>query len=350
MSKLEQLIAAGRQVRFTMNSAPEPAKIDVPRRQVTTQVMTAMSENRNGYRMLPFVIAEALDSFMSDWQLIGRDHMELTNSYPLRVWQDGEGHGWITRKVVDDLDWERVLNGYYQGTSWAGTAMAVQIDTMAAAELGREFALKVEPGAYLFDVTYIEDSYVKDPAVHEAVFNSAEEAAEDEPDWLIRQALEGRVQPRVKRPEGMLQRAIASVQGVLTTLMNLNINLAADGGDHNPEEDEMTEEQVNALIAAALTEQAGTIETLTQQVTDLTAQVTALNSADVTVLEAAEVEVQQSLTEERVAEITSAALATALGPVTELLQKIVDQPALSAALESDGGTGAKPGKPRHATV
>jgi hypothetical protein len=242
--------AATEEVQFYMNAAPESLKINRAKRQVTTQVMTAFKRNLNGFRMLPEDISDALDSFMAGYQVIGRMHVEVTNSYPIRAWQDSQGNGWLTRQVVDDVDWDRILSGEYGGTSWGGKGLMVQVDQALAQELG------IEPDFYLIMPTYVEDSFVDVPAVQEATFNNAPRTVDTEQDWLIDQVLSGRVAPRVRAPEpSLLQRALDGAADVLRRLPFIGSNNAADSGESNsPEELDMDRTELKELLNEVLDE------------------------------------------------------------------------------------------------
>lgn len=185
-----QLLLNARPVRLHETREFAAGAIDIEHRTVTTCAMVPYSMNLNGWRILPEEIEAALDFYMAYSQAVGRDHKEITNSFPIRAWIDGSGAAWTKKVVADEQDWQNITSGVYRGTSWGGQAMLVVIPEELAAQL------YIPPGDWLFDIEWWEDSYVNEPAVQEATFYNAAEGG----DSLVSQLVGGAVKPRVRYP------------------------------------------------------------------------------------------------------------------------------------------------------
>src|SRR5437868_2389151 len=140
--------------RITKFAKIETAKTDLQRRTVTTQLLTANVPDLHGDIMSRDTITAALDSYMDHSQVVGRMHVEETNSIPRRIWQDEAGNAWTETYVADEADWTAIMNGAYTGLSWAG------------------FAYRTPAGDSLFLLTepeMLEYSFVDKPAVQSEI-------------------------------------------------------------------------------------------------------------------------------------------------------------------------------------
>lgn len=324
------LVASARRVAVKQTTQFASGKVNIEKRQVTTNAMVPFSANLNGYRILPDEIDAAMDSYMGDYQLVGRNHTEVTNSYPIRAWTDFDGSAWVTTQVEDEQDWIDIANGVFKGTSWAGTAYAVDIPPELAATLG------VPDGTWLFDISWIENSFVTEPAVPEAVFNAAD-GMPDEPQSLVADVIAGKVKPRVtsRKPR---RNALQLLQGLIKQTLQSLISTAPNGGDIVLSED--TEMGMTPEEIARFDELAQKLDTLTASVGELVEARDAARAALESATELAEVmptETPEVVTLEQMNE----GIASALKPLADELAALKAQPAPSAKLASDGGD-AKP--------
>lgn len=307
-------------VRVTNTAKIEKSHIDLQRRVVGCQLIQADYPNRNGLIMRRKAIENALDSYMRDWQVVGRMHTEITNSYPVRVWQDWEGNGWMEVYVTDDEDWERICNCEYTGMSWAGYCEVEPLE--GGMRMCTEHA------------EMLENSFVDHPAVPTAVFQAEGEQADEEDDWLITKLKDGKIKPRITREKnrGLLGQISKLMEPVLHLIKANNIDLASGEESVMSSEDEMTPEQIAALKAELKAELQAELKAELE---------TAAETSEVTeTKETAAAEQPAPLTADAIAAalqpLINTAVEAAVTPLKEELAAIGKQSAGSQQLASDG--------------
>jgi hypothetical protein len=334
-----QLLNTAQRVSFKYE--PVQHSVDIEKRRVTTPVITAYTMNLNGWRVLPEEMEDALDSYMARWQMVGRMHTGVTNSYPLRAWSDG-WQTYLTIQVVDDEDWRNITDGVYKGTSWAGMANAVDIPEELAAELG------IAPGIWLFDIEMMEDSFVDVPAVQAATFNAV---ATPDDTSLVEQLSSGVVKPRV-RGGGMPKEKERHGNGLLGALQQFIQLVNQTVLPHDMEQtisSEDTDMGMTPEEQAKLDQLSQTVETLAVSFADFVKAQNAANESEdapalyelksygedgkpiVVALEAAASEAAPALTLDDI----NASIANAVAPLLEKITALENAPAPSAKLRED---------------
>jgi hypothetical protein len=221
-------------IRTLQHVKIEQARIDLARRTVAVQLLTVDAVNLNGLIMRKQAITNALDFWMRYSQAVGEMHVDMTGNFPVRVWQDWDGSGWVEIYVKDDASWEGITSGKFTGLSWAGYAMVDQLPDGTRECI--EYAEMWE--ASLVDV----------PAVPEAVWNSQDQDGSAE--LLIDKLSKGKIKPRVIHEEARRQGIVQSlVETLLNALNNVNPN-PASGGESTEQESDMTLAELQAALAA----------------------------------------------------------------------------------------------------
>lgn len=330
-----ELFNSSTQVRF--NWEPVACKVDIEKRQVTTPVICGFTENLNGWRVLPEEICAAKDSYMARWQVVGRMHTEITNSYPVSCWFDGWDM-YITIQVEDDQDWADICNGVYKGTSWAGLAELVEVPPELAAIYG------IEAGQWLFNIEMMEDSFVDVPAVQRAVFNA--EVGEGS---LVDQLIAGTAKSRIrggKLPAEKQQNSAAprgGLLGMLDTLMTKLNSVLPGNGQPIPSED--TDMGMTPEEQAKLDQLSQTVETLAASVADLVNAQNAVIIVEEPEADAPPAEDAPEAPAPITIEQLNESIANAVAPLFEKITALENMPAPTGRLREGDGDKPAPSGP-----
>ena len=231
-----------KRVRIVKGVQINPDKIDHANRLITTQLMMVNDADTQGDRISAPEITKALDSYMLTIpRVVGRQHKQMTSSYPVDMHQDDEGNLHVTTKVVDDADWADIQTEKITGKSWAGWA-----DSEPAGD-GTN---------WLSNILMDEYSYVDYPAVQTANFKS--EDGEDEEESLVKQLAAGAHSWRRREQGSKGGDGMSFVDKVKSVLMKLNILEPINKSDTSADNEgreikqggtlDMSEEQIKELL------------------------------------------------------------------------------------------------------
>lgn len=307
-------------------------KVDLQKKQASVMLFQAYTPDRHGDRMTPEDIAQAMDFYMANSQRHGKMHTTVTKNFPVRLWQDDQGNGWVTTQYTNEDDFAAVANGEMGGQSWAGYAYVEPHE-------------KEDGTNWLRDPEWWEYSDVDVPAVQSATFKSA-----DTPEELMslsEQIRSGKVKPRVQYRDRLT--AQAAIKAVGEYIKKSIFEPPTSTGGQKTGGIDMTEAELKKLLGEA-------VDPLVKQVESLTAEVEGIKK---TQAEAGKKEPEDqkpedkekadetsALTAEDITKAVSAAVAPIATAVTKLegdltavktdIGKISKQPEASQKIESDG--------------
>lgn len=328
---------------YVRNRVPiKNSAIDLARRTVgPLMLIEAYEPNLNKLVMEPHAITEARDCYMLNSQVMGEMHETDTKDRVVACWQDGMGNLWFEAKVVDDSVWEKVTNGTYTGLSWGGYIEPV--------DLGDGFKKAAHAEMW-------ECSFVDEPAVPTAVFNSEDEDEIKKKYSLCDRIMEGKVKPRV-RMENRGPGLMAKVSQLLTQIQQ-SLNPASGGESNNDEEFPMTLEEIKQAISEAVSAAVQPLQAqLDEMKNSLAAGSEASEGADPEPepekAEAEKSETENSapgLTAEDVSKAVQDAVAAATKPLQDEIEALKKQPGVSQRIQDVDDKGEAKKGPRHRTV